>query len=336
MAALATSFLLGGCVVGAPAQGLPFDGDYSPVAHASPTNESTGPAPSSRGATVDSCAPVAANASRADKVCATWRCARREVETVAWSGSTTACDPGDFNAASRIRALELVNAYRFLAEVPPVDREPTWEPAAQECALVAHANARLSHTPAESARCFTPLAAKASFAGLLANRNAPVAIGPFIGDPGNDTTMVHRRWLLQEELPAIGIGSTERYACIVVDGTGIGEKRAKNVSKNARGWVAWPPAGPVPLEVFTADEIDTFGWTLQTTTQDLAGAKVEVKVDGMLMPVHTSALEAHRGSFSAIRFVPDGWTTESGRRYDVSVKRGGVEIAYTVEPVGCR
>jgi uncharacterized protein YkwD len=321
--------------VGAAAQGLPIFEDSAGSSEPA-TGEPSGPAPSAQGDTVDPCTPMPANASRADKVCATWRCAHRDVATVAWSGSTAACDSGDVDAASRIQALELVNAYRFLAGVPPVDREPTWEPAAQECALVAHANGRLSHTPAESSRCFTPLAAKGSAAGLLANRNAPIAIGPFIGDPGNDTTMVHRRWLLQEELPAIGIGSTNRYACIVVDGTGIGEKRPKITSKDARGWVAWPPAGPVPIEVFTSDAIDTFGWTLQSSDRDIGAAKVEVKLDGTVMPVHTSALEPQRGSLSAIRFVPDGWTTESGRRYDVRVTRGSVEIAYRVEPIGCR
>ena len=55
--------------------------------------------------------------------------------------------------------------------------------------------------------------------------------------------MVHRRWLLQEELAMIGIGSTDRYSCVVVDGTDIGQKLAKKASKDARGWVAWPPSG---------------------------------------------------------------------------------------------
>ena len=334
MAGLGTSFLLSsGCVVGAPAQGLPVIEDLMPEAA---PEVPPGPASSAQSAVVDACAPVDPGASRADKVCATWRCSQRDAGKVAWSGNTNVCQPGDIDAASRIRALELVNAYRFLADVPPVDREPSWEPAAQECALVAHANKQLSHTPADTSRCWSPAGAKASASGLLANRNAPLAIGPFIGDPGNETTMVHRRWLLQEELPAIGIGSTDRYACIVIDGTDIGEQRPRKAPKNARGWVAWPPAGPVPLDVFSADAIDTLGWTVQTSDRDLAGAKVEVKVDGHVMPVRTSALDAQHGSFSAIRFVPDGWTTEIGHRYDVLVKRGSAEIAYTVEPIGCR
>ena len=334
--AVAAGPLLTGCVIGAPAQGLGWDDLSSPpslVASAEVNGAASG---SSSSDVVDPCQPIPEDASRADKVCATWRCARRDVSSLVWSGRTSTCVAGDIDSVSRVRALELVNAYRFLAGVEPVGMEATWEAAAQECALVAHANARLTHTPAKEAKCFSDSAAKASAQGLLANRNAPIAIGAFIGDPGNETTMVHRRWLLQEELPMIGIGSTDRYSCIVVDGTGIGKKLAKRPVKDEQGWVAWPPPGPVPVEVFVSDSLDTLGWTIQTSSKDLAGAKLEVRESGSVLPIRTNALEAMHGSASAIRFVPDGWTTEPGKKYEVHLQRGAVEIDYVVEPIGCR
>src|SRR5439155_10823493 len=97
----------------------------------------------------------------------------------------------------------------------------------------------------------------------------PIAINAFIEDPGNDDTMVHRRWLLWEALTRVGLGSTDRYSCIVVDGRKLDvpsdPKRPTEPSTvtSVRGWVAWPPAGPVPFDVFSVEHLDEIGWTVQ-------------------------------------------------------------------------
>jgi hypothetical protein len=51
--------------------------------------------------------------------------------------------------------------------------------------------------------------------------------------------------------------------------------------------------------------------------------------------VKVSALERTLGSLTAIRFQPDGWSTEPGMRYDVHVENAGVRIDFAVEPVEC-
>lgn len=282
------------------------------------------------------CRPKAGDGRR-HEVCHRWGCEVRDADGAAhWSGDASSCSPGDFDAGAAERALRLINLHRWLADVPPVVHIQAWRPAAQECALLAHANGQLSHTPPRDWTCWTDLADHASSVSLIANRSAPQAINAFIEDPGNEETMVHRRWLLSEEIWRVGLGSTDRYACVVVDGRRLeeGESQTGRPSSTKRGWVAWPPAGPVPIAVFHAEHLDDIGWTVQSASDDLEGASVTVTSGGEDLPVRTTQLQPLMGSRSAIRFVPDGWRTEAGRSYTVRV-RGASEIELTVEPVDC-
>ncbi|WP_187344899.1 hypothetical protein [Cystobacter ferrugineus] len=48
-------------------------------------------------------------------------------------------------------------------------------------------------------------------------------------------------------------------------------------------------------------------------------------------------LLAHYGSAYAIRFNPQGWTTQAGHTYAVTITAPGLTnpIRYTVQPVNC-
>lgn len=285
---------------------------------------------------VSVCRPKAGD-ERRHEVCHRWSCEIRDADEAAhWSGDASSCNAGDLDSRAAERALRLINLHRWLADVPPVVQVQAWRPAAQECALLAHANGKLSHTPPRDWACWTELAEHASSVSLIANRSAPQAIGAFIEDPGNEATMVHRRWLLSEEIWRVGLGSTDRYACVVVDGRKLagGDSQEGRPSPSKRGWVAWPPAGPVPIAVFQAENLDEVGWTVQSANEDLEDATVTVTSDGEELAVRKTQLEPLMGSRSAIRFVPDGWRTEAGRAYTVRV-HGATEIELTVEPVDC-
>ncbi|MBX3206617.1 MAG: CAP domain-containing protein [Labilithrix sp.] len=296
------------------------------------------------------CAEVA-GPSRREQVCHRWHCEGRAARARArWSGDPARCVAGDVDEEAGARALVLVNLHRFLADVPPVAAEEAWTRAAQECALVAHANRALSHTPTPDWRCWSETAAIASSVGLLANRSAPPAIGAFFEDPGNETTMVHRRWLLSEALTRLSVGTTDRYSCVVVAGLGLDEEEEPGragssappaggaeddgVDAAPRGWAAWPPPGPVPIDVFTAERLDEAGWTVQSEDDDLDRATASVTLSGRPLAVRVTHLAPLHGSRSAIRIVPDGWTTEAGRVYDVRVD-GPREIAFAIEPIDC-
>ncbi len=285
--------------------------------------------------------------SRREQVCHRWRCEGRAGRApVRFRGDAARCVAAAPDAEAVTRALRVLNAHRFLADLPPVAGEVAWTSAAQACALVAHANEKLSHTPPRDWRCWSEEAALASSLGLVANRSAPVSIGAFFEDPGNEETMVHRRWLLSEALTRVGIGTTDRYACVVVDGRGLdageGTERARAAEADAagdseppaRGWAAWPPPGPVPIDVFAAQRLDEMGWTVQSDDDDLDAATATVSSSGRPLAVRVTHLTPHLGSRSALRIVPDGWTTEPGRVYDVHVD-GPRPLAFAIEPTDC-
>lgn len=273
---------------------------------------------------------------RRDEVCRRWACNGRDVKVPLWRGDPSTCNAGDLDADAAERALRIVNLHRFLADVPPVIRVSEWARPAQQCALLAHANAKLSHTPPRDWRCWSDVAAEVSSVSLIANRSAPPAINAFIEDPGNEQTMVHRRWLLSEEIWRIGVGSTDRYSCVVVDGRKLenGSSQEGRPTTNKRGWVAWPPSGPVPMEVFETERLDDIGWTVQSANDDLDQATITVTSEGKELAIRATHLEPFEGSRSAIRFVPNGWKTEPGHTYAVSV-HGSATIDFTVEPIPC-
>ncbi|HVH45445.1 MAG TPA: CAP domain-containing protein [Labilithrix sp.] len=304
----------------------------------------TSPEPVEAGVDYSMCAN-APGPTRRDQVCHRWRCEGRDAAAAAkWTGDSASCNAGELDADASARALRLVNLHRYLADVPAVTSEASWVDAAQQCALVAHANTKLSHTPTSDWRCWSDMAALTSSISLIANRSAPPAINAFIEDPGNATTMVHRRWLLSEELSYVGFGSTDRYSCIVVDGrsldiaagnTKANRKRSSDEMAKARGWVAWPPAGPVPMDVFASEKLDEVGWTVQSSSDELDHATVSVSVGGQSLPVRVAHLLPLQGSRSAIAFFPNGWKTEAGRDYKVSIS-GGKPIEFTVQPTDCK
>jgi hypothetical protein len=180
------------------------------------------------------------------------------------------------------------------------------------------------------------MGARASPNSLLANRNAPAAVDPFFKDPGNESTMVHRRWLLSDAAHRIGIGTTSRYACLVVDGREWDAASLPSESpEHSPRWVSWPPPGMVPLGIFRAHALDSTGWTVQSTFIDFRDARVRVLRDKQEIAVTTRALEPAMGSLSALSFVPEGWVTTAGETYHVYVDTPLESLGYDVRPVEC-
>ena len=272
--------------------------------------------------------------SRAAQACWRWRCDGDPNKPAAWDGSAATCSAGDLDPDAADRALRRINVHRFIAGVAPFIQEPSWTAAAQQCALIADANGKLSHTPPQSWDCWSQTGADTSAGSLVANRSIAASIAAYVEDPGNEATMVHRRWLLDETLASVGFGSTDKFSCVVVDGHEIGPATAKPSPATTRGWSAWPPDGPVPFDVFADEKLDTAGWTVQSVTEDLDAADVTVILNGAVLPITQTHLTALEGSRSAIRFLPVGWTTAAGSSYAVHVDTAAA-IDFTVTPVDC-
>jgi hypothetical protein len=263
-----------------------------------------------------------------ETICARWNDARADLSEGSWSGNVGTCNPGDVSADGRDRALALVNLYRFLAGLPEVTHDPTRNALAQACALLMHANGELSHDPPSDWQCYGADGAEGAGKSNIASTPGVVAVDLYMADPGNATTIGHRRWILSRSLGPIGLGSTDGFSCMWVLG-GSGSSSAP--------WVAFPSPGPFPVEAMTASwaSVDETGWTLQSDSIDLGGAEVSISDGGQELPVAVVSLAGGYGSTHAIKITPDGWTSQAGQTYQVSVTGIGQPIAYAVEMIAC-
>jgi hypothetical protein len=103
-------------------------------------------------------------------------------------------------------------------------------------------------------------------------------------------------------------------------------------------WTAWPAPGVFPLEAIAPSwwsSVDTTGWTVQSDSISLAGAQVTVTANSQNKPVQVTSLSSGYGSTYAIRFTPQGWTTQAGTTYHVEVTGIAAPISYDVQVVTC-
>jgi uncharacterized protein YkwD len=287
-----------------------------------------GGAPGAGGATGAGGAPDGGAPDSTD-VCARWTADRANLSEGTWSGSVASCDPGDLSADARANALRLVNLYRWLAALPPVVTDPAHDMEDQACALMMRANNMISHMPPTTWTCYTQAGADGASNSNVSSGPAVSSVDLYMADPGNATTIGHRRWILSNSLGPIGIGGTDRASCMwTLTGTG----------KAGKPWMAWPAAGTIPIQALTSsrnNSVDMTGWTVQSDSINLAGAQVAVTVDGTAQPVTVTQLDAGYGSRYAIRFNPMGWTTQAGHTYAVAVTGIPTAINYSVQVVSC-
>jgi hypothetical protein len=271
--------------------------------------------------------PPAGSGGAGAGVCARWRADRADRAEGAWSGSVAACDAGDVAAPGRVNALRQVNLFRYLAGLPEVTESAAKTATAQACALMLEANRALSHEPPATWTCFTQAGADGAGQSNIATVAGVAAVDLYMADPGNATTIGHRRWILSNSLDTVGLGSAARYSCLQVLG---GRGNA------GKAYTAWPPAGEVPLEALAVrGGVDATGWTIQSDSINLGSAQVTVTDAGVDLPVMVVQLGANYGSRWALRFVPQGWGAQAGHTYAVSVAGTSPAISYSVAVLAC-
>jgi hypothetical protein len=285
------------------------------------------------GAGVVQTAP-AATGDRAtpEGTCGRWKADRADVSEGMWTGNVMTCDPGDMAPTARANALRVINLYRWLADMPAVTDDPTMNKQAQSCALLERANGMLSHMPPMDWKCYMDEGAKAAGRCNISSGPAVGSVDGYMVDPGNDTTIGHRRWILSNSFGPTGIGGTDRHSCLMTFGT----------MKVNKPWMAWPSPGVIPVQALAqgvgnfSQKVDMTGWSVQSDTINLAGATVTVMADGMAQPVTVTQLQPGYGSRYALRFNPMGWSTTPGKTYSVSVAGISKPIQYDVQIVDCK
>lgn len=263
-------------------------------------------------------------------VCTRWKADRVDLSEGTWSGDVASCMAGDLSADARTNALRVVNLYRFLASLPAVTDDPTLDAGDQACALMMRANNMLSHTPPNTWLCWTQAGSDAAGASNISGGQAVSSVDAYMLDDGNPTTLGHRRWMLSNSLGPIGIGGTDKASCMhTLGGTG----------KAGKAWMAWPSPGVIPLQALTGTRgvsVDTTGWSIQSENIDLSAAVVTVTLNGVSQPVMVTQLLPNYGTKYAIDFIPQGWKTQAGMTYSVSVSGVTPAISYQVQIADCQ
>jgi hypothetical protein len=265
-----------------------------------------------------------------EAMCDRWLSDRADMSEGSWSGSVAACNPGDVSPEGRANALRVLNLYRWMVGLPEVTNDPGRDAMAQACALIMHANGSLSHDPPMGWTCWSSDGDTAAGSSNISTGPGVMSVDLYMVDPGNPTTLGHRRWILANSTGPVGLGSTSEYSCMwVLGGSGTG----------GNAWTAWPPPGPFPFEGVAPlgfSSLDETGWSLQSDGIDLSGAQVQITVNGDPRPVTVSQLQGGYGSAFAISMIPSGWTAQPDTTYHVRVDGvAGGPIEYDVQMVTC-
>ncbi|RLB52353.1 MAG: hypothetical protein DRI90_22210, partial [Deltaproteobacteria bacterium] len=216
----------------------------------------------------------------------------------------------------------------FIAGLPSVTTDGTRDQKTQACALMMDANNQLSHSPPPSWTCYTSDGAEAAGKSNIATTPGVAAVDLYMVDPGNPSTMGHRRWILSNGLGPVGLGSTSSYSCMwVIGGSGGG----------SNPWTAWPPPGQFPVGAVSPSwsSIDDTGWTIQSDSLSLNNAQVTITDGGNDRPVTVTNLAGGYGSSTAISMIPQGWSTTVGHTYLVDVSGISAPFSYQVDVVAC-
>jgi hypothetical protein len=262
-------------------------------------------------------------------ICERWKAATANLMEGMWNGDVASCSPGMMTAEALATAHGLHSLYRTMAGLEPVEMTDEGNRLAQECALLMAANRRISHNPDSSWTCYNMERAETAGRSSLSSGGAVGSVTGYMIDPGNPTTLGHRRWILSNQLASVGYGSAGGFSCQY--------QPAQRAPAGAKAWIAWPPAGEIPIQAMRSRfaNMDSTGWSVQTDNIDLAGADVTVTSDGADRPVSVTVLGSGYGSRYAISIIPMGWTTAAGQTYTVTLSGTSMPIEWEFSIVDC-
>lgn len=270
-----------------------------------------------------------------EEVCQKWQEGHVVTTPDPLTASGQECDAGTLEQGAINDTLLRLNLFRWLAGLGPTTDDAALNAGAQLCANLEawwdFGSGQSPHSPPASSKCYT--AEGASFAGqsniAWGSGHPAQAIDQFMEDWGNETTMGHRRWIVNPPLYPVGIGYWEtggQYGnaeCLQVFGpSGNGPDP---------DWLAVPNQGFVPAAVAT------WTWTFHGNMGGVANAQVSVLSVDDNTPLAVNILPLQQGfGEEAISWVPVGWQAQAGKTYRVTVAGlSGGDVIYDVKPVDC-
>jgi hypothetical protein len=264
------------------------------------------------------------------------------------------CDPGVLVAAQKQQVLAHVNRIRQLHKLQPVAYDPEHDAEMAAASLIIAANQALTHEPATSDRCYSPLGAEGAATGNLAlatRGNAgtdPLLASPtadingFLIDP-DVPALGHRRWLLNPFLPRVSYGRVETLAPGAEGNTLVHGATLKiiyddqaRLPSSTPSFVAYP-FGEYPLDLFEIGWFWSFS-VIADRTDYWANAEVDFRNTTVRVRGPQGLLRVHSLSFNneaaglpnVLQWRVDG--VEPGKHYQVSIANvlvRGEQKAYT-------
>jgi len=270
----------------------------------------------------------------AAEVCARWQADHVLTEPNPFSSSGAQCDAGSLNQGGLDDTLVRLNLFRWLSGLGPTFDDPALNAMNQKCANLESwwdwSLPNSPHSPPMGVTCYSAEGASGAGQSNIAWGNGPAqSIDQFMEDGGNETTMGHRRWIVNPPLGPVGIGYWEgggmygSAECLAVFG--------------ASGTGPNPPWVAVPNQGFTPLTIAGWTWTFHGPDSGIPNASVTVlRVDDNT-PLNVQILVLSQGyGQNAISWVPSGWSAEAGKTYRVTVGNlAGGDVTYDVKPIAC-
>jgi hypothetical protein len=177
------------------------------------------------------------------------------------------CDYGEVSVDAIRNAVLRTNLYRWLVGLQPVGYARDLFDAVQACSVIQRAQGGLDHTPDEGTACYTPLGGQtAGQSNLSVGSGMAGSVDAYVGDRGVDS-LGHRRWVLSPNLSEVAFGLKDGFSCMHV---------FRSAGAAPVQFVAWPPAGHVPLGAARGVWSVAFPGPRDVT----ADTTIEVAVDG--------------------------------------------------------
>jgi hypothetical protein len=271
------------------------------------------------------------------EVCRRWREGHQSTARASFVAGPTMCDPGSMPREAIDDTLVRINMFRWMVGLGPVSDSDAMNRAGQACAVLEERAGWPGpsnpdpHHPPPTAPCYSAEGASAAGSSNISwgTSSAADAIDNFMTDNGNESTLGHRRWIMNPPLGPVGVGFYQSAMCLGVFGMSGGGR--------ALPFHAYPPPGVAPLDIangywsFTGHEVSSTASTTITMTR---------QPDGMSATIRRLSLLGNFGGGDALGWRVTAPTIRAGETWRVTLSNmrtsmGERAVEYDVRVAQC-
>jgi hypothetical protein len=244
------------------------------------------------------------------------------------------CTPGKVDTAANIKFTNMLNYLRRQAGVYDscfLDAE--LNEMAQQAALMMKARNDLSHSPDEKWKCYSLKGKKGAGSSNLSlgYSGTDALLGQVEDDGDNNSSVGHRRWVLNPYNKVFGHGSTDNTMALYVFGKYFNNPAKDKLPQwNKETFVSWPPKDFAPIALVPQR------WSFSLEDADYGKAKITVTLKGKKVNISTEDAQQGYGLNTLVWKMNDKITP--GDVYTITITNVGVigktttqNYTYTIE-----